>query len=391
MLTGRRFKIKVMGAIIIISLVLFAFVSYTKNISGDVKKQPDLKLDKDNRCRQLCTGKYDTAKGYPSIANSGLYRDYLCPTMFRDMADYVYAWPYRHFDEIINTPNVRKVLDCLPPIPILYSKGDPKIVKSFIKQLGNHLKPGFILLTGQTDYESPGNNTRSLDNSMILRWYGSNPGITHQKFQPIPLGLNCYEHGKGMQHYYNKYGDNIIEKIQNNRKRMENGDIQKLAVINFGDTHPVRQTVKTQLCTKAARPYIECQNKLWANEIKGTEKLTLLYEYLSKYPFWVAPRGNGLDTHRIWEALYVGSIPIVQRSRLDPLFKDLPVLLIDNYGDLTEKLLKETLIKFSDMDIDTKTLHRNYWWNEIEKFRTEMLSKFNLVESYRSRCWATNW
>ncbi|CAH1777421.1 unnamed protein product [Owenia fusiformis] len=357
-----------------------------REMMEDVKEQPD--FERTTRCRKPCTAKYDTAKGYPPVANSRLYRDYLCPTMFRDMADYVYAWPYRHFDENINTPNVRKVLDCLPPIPILYSKGDPKIVKSFIKQLGHHLKPGYILLTGQTDYESPGNNTRSLDNFMILRWYGSNPDIAHPKFRPIPLGLNCYEHGEAMQRYNNKYGDNIKEKMQNNRKRMENGDIQKLAVVNFGFTHPTRQSVKTQLCTEKY-PFVECQDKLWANNITGNKKLTLLYERLSKYPFWVAPRGNGLDTHRIWEALYVGSIPIVQRSLLDPLFKDLPVLLIDNYEDLTEKLLKETLIKFSDMDIDTKTLHRNYWWREIEKFRIEMLSKFNLVESNRSRCWAT--
>ncbi|CAH1783524.1 unnamed protein product [Owenia fusiformis] len=381
MKTDMKFRIYF---IIIISTCIILFMLAIRNTSNDV--QVDTRSQK---CQKLCTVKYDIAKGYPPVANSGLYGDYLCPTMFRDMSDYVFGWPFSHFHEVVNVPDLSEVLDCLPPVPILFSKGDPKIVRNFSKELGDYVKPGFILLTGQTDYPSPGKNKKLLDNPNILRWYGPNPGITHPKFHPFPLGLQCFEHAQGMLKFHNKYGENIKDKLQNNRKRMENGDLQKLAVLNFGETHPIRRTVKTQLCNEK-HPYIECQNKLWTNNVtEENGRLSLLYESLSKYPFWVAPRGNGLDTHRIWEALYVGSIPIVQRSLLDPLFKDLPVLLIDNYEDLTEKQLKDTLIKFSEMDIDTKTLYKNYWRADIEKFRSEMIKKYNLADSARFRCWGT--
>ncbi len=52
-------------------------------------------------------------------------------------------------------------------------------------------------------------------------------------------------------------------------------------------------------------------------------KFTVLTEHVSpkhlasiasKYSFIACPRGNGTDTHRFWETLYRGSIPIVKRS-----------------------------------------------------------------------------
>src|SRR6185437_1247060 len=30
--------------------------------------------------------------------------------------------------------------------------------------------------------------------------------------------------------------------------------------------------------------------------------------------FCISPRGNGIDTHRVWEALYLRTVPIVTRS-----------------------------------------------------------------------------
>eukprot|EP00965_Chrysotila_dentata_P239975 6203413-Pleurochrysis_carterae.AAC.2 len=38
-------------------------------------------------------------------------------------------------------------------------------------------------------------------------------------------------------------------------------------------------------------------------------------EELGRYHFVLAPRGNGIDTHRLWEALLVGTIPIVKVMR----------------------------------------------------------------------------
>jgi len=48
----------------------------------------------------------------------------------------------------------------------------------------------------------------------------------------------------------------------------------------------------------------------------------------------VSPTGHGLDTHRTWEILTLGRIPIVESSLLDPLYEGLPVLILGSWAEL---------------------------------------------------------
>lgn len=51
--------------------------------------------------------------------------------------------------------------------------------------------------------------------------------------------------------------------------------------------------------------------------------------------FVICPEGNGIDTHRIWEALYMGSIPIIRsNSNIEPLLSELPVLVVNDWSEL---------------------------------------------------------
>ena len=66
-------------------------------------------------------------------------------------------------------------------------------------------------------------------------------------------------------------------------------------------------------------------------------------EFLSKLrrcKFMLCPRGNAIDCHRNWEVLYMKRVPVMKRySYLEVLFKDYPVLFVDNYSEITEELL----------------------------------------------------
>lgn len=59
--------------------------------------------------------------------------------------------------------------------------------------------------------------------------------------------------------------------------------------------------------------------------------------------FLACPPGNGLDTHRVWEAMYLGTIPIVLRSATMEHFKDLgmPIWLVEDFGELAGKTREE--------------------------------------------------
>lgn len=61
--------------------------------------------------------------------------------------------------------------------------------------------------------------------------------------------------------------------------------------------------------------------------------------------FVIAPPGNGNDTHRTWEAIYLGAIPVVLKSHLAPsLVAAAPVLAVEDYDEflsLTDREMDE--------------------------------------------------
>ena len=77
--------------------------------------------------------------------------------------------------------------------------------------------------------------------------------------------------------------------------------------------------------------------------------------------FVISPPGNGFDCHRTWEALYLGAVPIVLKSKIDTnLIKDLPIWVVDNYSEVHE---------YSKTDL--KDLYIKLWNNaNLEKIRT---------------------
>ena len=67
-----------------------------------------------------CRWTYEEKEGgYPPVANDGRkdIAKYICPSTFRDMADYVYAWPYDRFGESqVYVPDKELALRNLPPV-----------------------------------------------------------------------------------------------------------------------------------------------------------------------------------------------------------------------------------------------------------------------------------
>jgi hypothetical protein len=72
-----------------------------------------------------------------------------------------------------------------------------------------------------------------------------------------------------------------------------------------------------------------------------------------------------LDCHRTWEALYLGAIIITKKSSLDPLYKNLPVILVDNWNQLLDlSFLKKKYAEIKvllNRDYIDKFYNQNYW------------------------------
>jgi hypothetical protein len=90
---------------------------------------------------------------------------------------------------------------------------------------------------------------------------------------------------------------------------------------------------------------------------------------LAQSKFILSPRGNGLDCHRTWEALWLGSIPIVKSSTLDSLLEDLPVLIVDEWSQIDEAYLNQKYAEMGSKSFNLRKLFFAYWSEKINSFR----------------------
>jgi len=88
---------------------------------------------------------------------------------------------------------------------------------------------------------------------------------------------------------------------------------------------------------------------------------------LKKHRFVLSPAGGGLDTHGTWEAMLAGSIPIVPRSPLDPLFEDLPVWLVDSWEEVTDEAVLRIETEMKGRTYNWEKLFAPWWKEEIHK------------------------
>jgi hypothetical protein len=99
-----------------------------------------------------------------------------------------------------------------------------------------------------------------------------------------------------------------------------------------------------------------------------------LFEMM-QFKFVLSPVGNGVDTHRTWEALLAGSIPIVESSVRDIMYEGLPVLIVNSWGHLNLQLLQSAYTNFS-------LPGRSYDWQKLYAPYYLSLMTADLWQSY---------
>lgn len=105
-------------------------------------------------------------------------------------------------------------------------------------------------------------------------------------------------------------------------------------------------------------------NETCAHANKHSEQLFEWEKFmatLTTYKFVLSPPGRGPDVHRTWEALLMGSIPVVQSGPLDFLYFDLPVLTVDTWDELTPDLLKSMHPVLLSRSYNFDKLFAPYW------------------------------
>jgi hypothetical protein len=73
-----------------------------------------------------------------------------------------------------------------------------------------------------------------------------------------------------------------------------------------------------------------------------------------------------MDCHRTWESLCLGCIPIIKAPNFSQLFENLPVLIVNDWKEVTQELLNKTINDFKTKLFNHEKLNLKYWVNKIK-------------------------
>ena len=116
------------------------------------------------------------------------------------------------------------------------------------------------------------------------------------------------------------------------------------------------------------------QYKDWMTFVELADKpLDQYLKDIARHRFTLCPNGNGVDCYRTWEALYLGSIPILEKSTTSGFFNDLPIVEIEDMGELTLEFLQERYAEINSRnDWNYEKLDLAYWKTNIEELLNEI-------------------
>lgn len=87
----------------------------------------------------------------------------------------------------------------------------------------------------------------------------------------------------------------------------------------------------------------ECYNIIKSKNIPNLPNMDYMnyLKVLLSYKFAICPEGNGIDTHRFWECLYLKVIPICLKNHVTQYYSKLfPILLLDDWNNIDEHSLQ---------------------------------------------------
>lgn len=93
------------------------------------------------------------------------------------------------------------------------------------------------------------------------------------------------------------------------------------------------------------------------------------FKCMYNHKFVISPLGNGVDCGRNWQALYLGTIPIIPRhTNIEYYENDLPFLIFDDVNTLTEEFLNKKWEEMSTKKYNLEKATISYW---CERFKEE--------------------
>jgi len=239
----------------------------------------------------------------------------------------------------------------------------------FANQILPKIQHAFILVSGDSDLPiNPSTLGLELENllanPLLIAWHAQNRDFDHLKLHSLPIGINLHN-------------------LWSNPLQWGGGFIL-----------PTLQELQLQTISENAPSFLNREQKIFCNWhfsidradrkdcLERIDKTTCFFqpeprpmvetwEMQSQYQFVLSPHGAGLDCHRTWEALLLGCIPIVKTAKINDLFENLPVIVINNWADINQHFLENAAQDVMQKTYGLEKLYMRYWKSKIKSIPTQ--------------------
>jgi len=263
------------------------------------------------------------------------------------------------------------------------------LLDAFVTHVLPVLRHPIVLVTGDSDASLVGRHRALLDDPRIVHWFAQNCDVPdrHPRLTRIPIGLD--------NPVFNKFEKRLgflltmalgRTPFDPSVSRNDMGDQAALQAVRAALPAPAARPLRV-LCTfhqnqkivapdvsnlpDRAQAHRDLAHNPVCHFVPRRLKQRECWERHGEFAFEVSPQGNGLDCFRTWEALLLGTIPIVRHSTLDPLFQDerLPVVIVDSWTEITPENLarwRDELQPMLGARVD-EVLSLGHWIGKIKK------------------------
>jgi len=212
---------------------------------------------------------------------------------------------------------------------IIFVKTDYLKSNYFQTEVLPRIKVPFKLVSGISSY-TVDNYQPIIDNELCVKWFCTNPPVDHKKVVGIPIGFEEKERAGGDQELLKKY------------LNQENTEKKNKIILPYHtqSTNPVRSAAIEYL---SSLPYVDVQQ-----EKLGFDDYMKL---LSEYRYCICLEGAGYDTHRNYECLLTGTVPIMKKSNMRLIYINwnLPSMFVEEWESVANINL-DSSFDFSNVD-----------------------------------------
>jgi len=237
-------------------------------------------------------------------------------------------------------------------------------VNTFVTNILPTRSKPFILVSGDSDRIIPqqvSTATELLENPLLIAWFAQNCMGDHPKLHRIPIGLDYHTLSEKRGHEWGPQASPAEQESELLGISRSSLPFWKRVHKCYGTFHFNWYASEQR---KRAIDLID-PNVIDHQQSKMPRKH--VWMMMSQYTFIPSPPGAGPDCHRTWEALVLGCIPIVRSSGLDPLFDGLPVWIVNDWTDITNDSMTQTIEKFRNFTFNPRLLHLQTWMNKITR------------------------